>query len=476
MKETCFYRPAHREKAIRSPDPLDGKPDSAILHYVDKSKRAVRIELQGRWLLGLIGTLAMLQAVAPHRAWVMLIVGIGGGLGLGYLWARNLGSRIAITREQFYGWVHVGDLLEERFTLDNGSALPAVWVEIDDHSTMPGYSACSVRSVGSHEKIQWRTEGLCRQRGVFTLGPWQVRCSDPFGFWHVTLNFPDAQSILIYPPVVHLPPIELPKGTAAGAGHASQQSLESTNNAGGVRPYLAGDSLSRVHWRSTARLDSLMVKTFDLEPSGNLWIVLDMDAAVQAGEGEESTEEYGIILAGSLATRFLAENRAVGLAAYGWWETEAVPDTELLPTIVRPQKGETQQWRILQALAAVQAGSQSPLEQLLSEIGPQLGRGMTLVVITASCNPAWIAKLLPPMRRGVSPAVIILDPQSFGKVHPAEQQANSAAMIGLLADLGIPAHQVTKGMPFVPIRRHRRIGRPEYKTLSGTGRVLAIQE
>lgn len=200
MKETCFYRPAHREKAIRSPDPLDGKPDSAILHYVDKSKRAVRIELQGRWLLGLIGTLAMLQAVAPHRAWVMLIVGIGGGLGLGYLWARNLGSRIAITREQFYGWVHVGDLLEERFTLDNGSALPAVWVEIDDHSTMPGYSACSVRSVGSHEKIQWRTEGLCRQRGVFTLGPWQVRCSDPFGFWHVTLNFPDAQSILIYPP------------------------------------------------------------------------------------------------------------------------------------------------------------------------------------------------------------------------------------------------------------------------------------
>ena len=60
-----------------------------------------------------------------------------------------------------------------------------------------------------------------------------------------------------------------------------------------------------------------MVKEYDREPSGDLWICLDMDAAVQVGEGEESTEEYGVILAASSAAEWLRANRAVGLVAFG---------------------------------------------------------------------------------------------------------------------------------------------------------------
>jgi uncharacterized protein (DUF58 family) len=430
--------------------------------------------LKRRWVWGLVAVVFALQLVIPSRVWVALFFCLAGALGLGYFWARQLLTKVAVTREQYYGWGHVGDLLEERFSVRNQSFLPVLWVEIDDQSDLPGYTARSVRSVGGRETIHWRTEGICRQRGLFTLGPWQAQMSDPFGLFQVTFNFPHSQSILIYPPVVHLPSIQLPKGAATGSGRTSRRALEVTANAAGVRAYAPGDSLNRVHWRTTARLDTLMVKTFDLEPSGDLWIVLDMDAAVQAGEGEESTEEYGVILASSLADRLLRQNRAVGLVAYGTTGPRDAPGPEPRPLLVLPQKGQAQQWRILQALAVVRAGGNWPLGRVLAEMDHNLGRGMTLAVITPSCDPEWVSGLLPPMRRGVAPTVVLLEPASFGqKGAGAKENERAEAMAGLLADLGVPSHRVAQGMPFEPIVRHKPSG-PEYKILPGTGRVIRI--
>jgi len=341
-------------------------------------------------------------------------------------------------------------------------------VEIDDHSDLPGYSARSVRAADGHQTVRWRTEGVCRQRGLFTLGPWQVRAGDPLGFFQVTLDHPETHSVLVYPPIIHLPTLRLPRGAATGTGRTSRRALEVTTNAAGVRSYAPGDSINRIHWRTTARMDGLMVKTFDLEPSGDLWIVLDLDAAVQAGEGDESTEEYAVVLAASLSSRTLRQNRAVGLVAYGTTSPRG-GDPEPLPILVMPQKGTAHQWRILHALATVRAGGNWPLERVLTEMNQNVGRGTTLAVITPSCDPAWITGLLPPMRRGVTPTVVLLDPVSF------EGQGNVEALTGLLAELGITSHLIPKGMPFRPIAEHKRIGRPEYKVLPGTGRVIVVE-
>lgn len=413
--------------------------------------------------------LLALQLITPSRTWTFLLIGLGGMLAGSYLWTKVLAERLMITRAQHYGWAHVGDLLEERFSVENGSWLPAIWLEIEDHSDLPGYVASSVRSIDGHQRIQWRTEGTCRQRGLFTLGPWQVHLGDPLGLFSATLDHPETQSVLVYPPIVHLPTLRLPRGAATGAGRTSRRTLDTTPNASGVRNYAPGDSLNRVHWRRTARMDSLMVRTFDREPSGDLWIILDMDAAVQAGQAEESTEEYGVILAASLSNQTLNEHRAVGLAAYGTMASSSGDQAEPLPTLVMPQKGTAHQWRILQALAMVRAGGNWPLAGVLAEMDHNLGQGTTLAVITPSCDPTWVPSLLAPMRRGVAPSVILLDPASFGG------EGNSEALIGLLAELGVPVHRIAKGMAFRPVFEHERIGRPEFKVLSATGRVIAVE-
>lgn len=435
---------------------------------MSKDETQVSIALTQRWLPGALALLLVLQVIVPSRVWIGLLIVAGGALGVAYLWARQMADQLLLTREQHYGWAHVGDLLEERFSLQNASFLPVPWIEIDDHSDLPGYSANSVRSVDGLQGIQWRTEGVCRQRGLFTLGPWAAHCGDPLGLFGVTFHHPDTQSILVYPPIVHLPHLRLPRGAATGRGRTSQRALDVTTNAASVREYSPGDAINRIHWRSTARFDALMVKTFDLEPSGDLWIVLDLDAAVQAGQGEESTEEVAVILAASLSNHVLETNRAVGLVAYGTVPPEDGGPPQPLPTFVLPQKGRAQQWRILQALATVRAGGQWPLTRVLAEMDHNLGRGMTLAVITPSCDPAWVAGLLPPMRRGIAPAVLLLDPNTFGG------QGNVAALQGLLADLGITSERITQDMPFRPVFEHKRSGPPELKVLPGTGRVIRV--
>ena len=134
-----------------------------------------------------------------------------------------------------------------------------------------------------------------------------------------------------------------------------------------------------------------------------------------------------------------------------------------------PHKGRAQQWHILQALAIVQAGGNWPLANVLEEMDRNLGRGMTLAIITPSCDPSWIAGLLPPMRRGVAPTALLLDPESFGG------QGDIEAMSGQLAEFGVSSHLLSRDLPFSPVYERQRTGRPEYRVLGATGRVVVVE-
>lgn len=408
--------------------------------------------------LALIALLLFLQIINPSKAWSWPLVGLATMLVIAYLWARQMRDRVTASRELRGTWVVVGDVLQEHFRLQNDSPLPVLWAEVVDTSDVPGYSANRVETAPANGVRRWRMRGVCQRRGLFTLGPWELHMGDPLGLFRVIHRYSDTRALLVYPRVMHLPALNLPRGAAEGTSRTSQRAVEQTIAASNVRDYAPGDALRLVHWRITAHHDSLMVREFDVEPSGNLWIVLDLDDRVHVGEGQESTEEYGVILAASLAAEMLRQNRAVGLVAFGQE-----------PTFSLPQRGQAQLWRLLHLLTGVSTAPDRPLTRVLKEISPTLGRGMTLVVITPSLNADWIASLLPLMRKDISPAAILLDRSSFD-----DQEAGSVtALRGLLTDQGVPSHVIRKGFPFRPLVRYKR-RRVVYKVLSGTGRVIAM--
>jgi len=402
--------------------------------------------------------LALLQLFSPNRAWVILLCGVGGMTLAAYLWARSLAHSVLVTRSLRYAWAQVGDLLEERFALRNRGKWPVLWAEIDDESNLPDYPSGRVAAAGGGLTSRWRASTVCKQRGLFTLGPWTVRMREPFGLFCVTQRYEQTHSLLIVPPVMELPPVILPRGVATGRVVARRSAANVTLNVSATRRYAPGDPLRRIHWPSSARHDVLISKTFDTEVSGDLWIVLDLDAGVQAGEGEESTEEYGVILAASLAERMLRQNRAVGLVAHG------ARDAYLVPV-----RGEGQLYRLLRTLALVRAEESSPLATVLTEMRAVLGRQTTVAVITPSGDPAWVEALSPLLRLGVAPTAILLDPASFGG------QGALSPVRGMLAGLGLPAPVIAQGYPFrLSPRTRRQGGTWEFKT-TAMGRVIVTQ-
>jgi len=283
---------------------------------------------------------------------------------------------------------------------------------------------------------------------------------DPFGLFRAVLQYPEFETLLVYPPVANLPPIQLPEGTTTGSIRSHVRALHVTTNAAGIRDHLPGDGYRRIHWPSTARRQKMMSKEFDQEPSGDLWIILDMDQRVQAGEGEESTEEYGVILAASLADRVLRANRAVGLVAHG-------AERVFIPL----GKGRGHLWRILRGLAHVATAHNGTLADALEEEKQNLRRGTTALVITPSTDPEWAGELLGLSQRGIATTAVLLDAASFDGGH--RSAGRTLAMRALLADQGIPAHIIAQGYPF-QIRLQQPAGRWEFKVL-GTGRAVAVR-
>lgn len=408
------------------------------------------------------GLLLFVQLVSPANAWSWLLVGLTALLVINLYWAYALRNHVTLARNAVGAWMVAGDELREDFTLTNAGALPILWARVRDGSAVPGYRADRVESAAAHQERRWTYAGVCQRRGVFRLGPTDLSMADPCGFFQVTQHYPATTTLMVYPRASYLPDLQLPRGRAPGRTTAAERAPEDTITIGGLRPYLPGDSLRRIHWPSTARHDHLMVREFDREPTGDLWLVVDMDAAAQAGQGAEATQEYAVILAASIAAQLTrgGERRAVGLLISGQ-----------APVMLSPAPGQAQLWRILQALAAAEPDGGQSLAGLLSQAGPSLRSGRTVVVITASQDPAWVGPLLPLIARGNAPTAVLIDSATFDP--PAGSPAALFGLRSLLAQQRISSYVVSQGFPFQPLERIRR-QRRALKTLGGFGRVVEV--
>jgi uncharacterized protein (DUF58 family) len=380
--------------------------------------------LLGLWLLLLVLALS----TGWNAVWV-LVYSLGLLVAGSALWANWNVAGLELRRRHRATRVQVGDTFQEQAILEAlpglGQWWPRVWLELHDGSEMPGHHLDGVLSLGPVGRKVWQLHSVCTRRGRFSLGPVWVTSGDPFGIFHTSRKLADATSIVVYPKAVPLPRFARVPGELPGGSLQGQRVQFTTPNVSSIRDYCPGDAFNRIHWPTTARTNKLMVREFELDPTADVWIVLDLSTDDHAGTGLESTEEYAVTVAASLARHLLDQGRAVGL----------VSQTATLPADRGPRQAE----RILEVLALVKATSTLALSALLSAETSRFARSSTLIVITPSTAESWARFCQALAGRGVHTTAVLIEAATFGHA------PSTLLLVSSLAAAHITTYLVKRG-------------------------------
>jgi uncharacterized protein (DUF58 family) len=392
----------------------------------------------GVYLL-LIGSLGM--GFVTGRAFFFNVAYLFGALLIGsWLWARTSTFGVQIARRTPTRQTAVGRTFDEQLSVINTSWLPKLWLEVRDGSTLPDHHVSRVSTLlWPRGKQEWSAQTVCSTRGQFTLGPMTLVGGDPFGLFQSKRQLTATASVLVFPASVPVESFVAMSGDQSGGDSDRRKAQFVTTNAAGIRDYQPGDSMNRIHWRSSARRDQLLVKEFEIDPLGDVWLWLDLSAQslidalsltapmpyppAYLSESQPyippSSEEYAIVIASSLARYFLSADRALGFITH-------CPNRVML----HPDRGVRQLMKIQETLAMAHSGAYGDapgsglsLAQAMIADGHAPGRGSTVVIVSADLSPSWGAEAYRIKQRGAKVSVVLIDPASFGGTEHAELQA-----------------------------------------------------
>ncbi len=117
----------------------------------------------------------------------------------------------------------------------------------------------AIPALGPRKSIAVSYELATHRRGELLVGPLSIHRSDPLGLFEVNRTVGEKVSVLVEPNIYALDP--RPAGRLRHLeGPRSDKATQGTMTFHSLREYTLGDDIRRVHWRSSARTGTLMVK------------------------------------------------------------------------------------------------------------------------------------------------------------------------------------------------------------------------
>lgn len=352
-----------------------------------------------------------LIATLLRMDWVYYLVYVVGGVWVfSHWWIRRSLGKLEVHREMLHH-AFVGEKIKVQLRIANQSWLPAPWLLIEERAPLDLKDALDYRwilSVGSRARIEHRYTLACKRRGYYTVGPLVLSTGDLFGFAEASWQEAQPTHVTVYPQVLPLQDLGLPSRSPFGVLASRQRLFEDPNRMVGVREYVTGDTLRRIHWKASAHEDTLLVKKFQPAIALNVAIVLDLNRRIYPINSAIGSSEWAIVIAASLASYVAGQRQPVGLITNG---LDALTNQTAAPVPTRHGQGHLM--TILSTLARVQMQElDEPLADWLPRRIADLEWGATLMVVTPhlSANDIWM--LHNAYRRGSSVIALVCAPQA----------------------------------------------------------------
>jgi uncharacterized protein (DUF58 family) len=362
--------------------------------------------------LALAVALVVIGGVADAPG-LIVVAAITAGYGtLTRLWTRYGVRSVTYERRLGASRAVAGDSMALDITIWNRKPLPLPWIAADDMLTeglvvreRPDLDHADDRQQRRLLRNTWALtwyERVVRhfhlddlRRGAYELGPARLLLRDVFGRDAAEEELAERETLTVVPrtvPVTHLPEDRSPLGER----RAPRSLVADPALFSGVRPFQAGDSLRRVHWRATARLGSPVSRRFEPARGRTVVIAIDVQTLDDVPHWEMSYDDDAFeglcVTAASLARHLVDEGALVGIAGASF------TGTPQRIAWLAPRAGRGQVARVGELLARIGPVSSMPYETLLSWLARRLPAGSSVVALT-SRDPRPIRPVLQRLAR-----------------------------------------------------------------------------
>lgn len=205
------------------------------------------------------------------------------------------------------------------------------------------------------------------RRGIFDVAPLEVTRRDAFELFRFSHRYGEIQRIWVYPRIVALH--ALPTGkTRYLEGPSSDTSPQGSITFHRLREYLPGDDLRLIHWRSSARLGTLLVKQNVDTSQPYSVVIFDQRPSLYTAESfEQAVDVTASVVLASAANKAPVELRLTdGTVLGGPRVREATPLIDYLTGIRGDPAGSLR----AQLLAVRRARGGTSLIVVTGEVSP----------------------------------------------------------------------------------------------------------
>lgn len=335
------------------------------------------------------------QAVTPVGWFMLALIVIGVIAGAGFGWVEGwfvavLGAVLMIVALPFLlgSRSYTTALTLAKPHVVAGGAV-ALTVDIENTAARPQLPAVAelpvgdalreltVPLLGPHQATALPVEVPAPRRGVIRVGPLTVARRDPLALLRREVTWRDRHLLHVHPQTAVLPP------NSAGLvrdleGQASRRLIDSDLSFHAVREYAPGDAMRHVHWKSTAKTGTLMVRQYEESQTARVAVLFDARREEYASDDEF---ELGVSIAASISVQAVREGRERFVAS-AWAPGRMRPSIDGLEEL--PSRDPVQ---MLDSWAELEPAIDGLPFELLARGLAESGRALSIVAIVTGSVP-----------------------------------------------------------------------------------------
>jgi uncharacterized protein (DUF58 family) len=290
---------------------------------------------------------------------------------------------------------------------------------------------------GRSKTIKYRV--LFEMRGYYPIGPVVLETGDVFGLHRRHKVLGEPVYVMVYPKIIPLPKYDFASERPIGEIRLQNRLFEDPTRTTGVRKYVLGDPLQRVHWKVTARTGELHCRVYEPTSLAGATLLVDFHSGGYHTRGEPYRSDLAVTTAASIAYAVSMLNQQAGLGSNGRDAADRIREEALAkqpaaasedgyetreqareryelreendrvrPILVETRRGFDQFQKIREVLARLELSDALTFAQMAVELAPRMPRDATVIAVLPKVSVETAVALGTLRRQGFAVTAILI--------------------------------------------------------------------